>query len=188
MANNVNRFIRDLNDFFAEYRWDLPTNYLPQHGLNSISDIGIIIGNALEGKKENGLDRLQNVRNYLQQCLDHYRDVPEFTDDDWDKQMELEDDFENLIEDLEPNNFAEMANIMTPDQIIATKSWLRQYNFAENQEDSRKVLPTDVQREVLSYVGKVAKGGRRKKGTKKRRTSKSKRIKKYKVKRTRRRR
>lgn len=181
MERDFDDFLDNLNYFLSEYRFDLPTNYLPQHGLNSTSDIVIIIGNALKGKKENGLDRLKNVRDYLTQCLNYYKDTPMYQDDEYDQQMELEEVFTNLITDLEPENFAKISGVMTPDQIMAVTSWLRQKFPDVGEEQQRpRALPVELQREVLEYAG-IPKGGRRKKGTKK---SKSKRTKKSKSKRT----
>lgn len=187
MERDFDDFLDNINYFLSEYRYDLPINYLPQHGLNSTSDIVIIIGNALKGKKENGLDRLKNVRDYLKQCLNYYKDTPMYHDDEYDQQMELEEVFTNLISDLEPENFARISGVMTPDQIMTVTSWMRQRfpDVGEDQERQRP-LPVELQREVLEYAG-MPRGGRRKKGTKRKskrsKKSKSKRTKKSKTKR-----
>lgn len=162
MVKDLDDFIDLLDYFLLEYKHDLPINYLKNHGLNSTSEIAIIIENAIEGKKENGLDRLKNVRDYLIECLKYYKSVYGY-DDEFESQEELESIFSELINDLEPKNFAEMVELITPEQIMNIKSLSRQKN-----------IPEDIERELSSYVAITPKGGNRKKYKTKSKTRKNK--------------
>lgn len=147
-------FIFSLNYLMLEYNDKLPLEYLNKNNLNDISEINFIIVNAIEGKKEDGLYRLKNVRDYLIDCLQYYKNVYGF-DNEFESQEEIEFVLSELILDLEPNNFTKIAQIITPQEIIDIKGLSR-----------KKGLPEDVEREILSFVGKTPVGGYRKKGTK----------------------
>lgn len=167
---NPDDFMNSLYYFIFEYSERIPEDYLAKNRLHSVSEIPTIIGNAMEGKKENGLYNLTNVRNYLRESLDYYRKVYGY-DNGFESQEEVEPILQELIRDLDPENFRKMAQIITPQEIINVKKIMRKKN-----------MPEDIEREIMSYVGKKPTGGYRKKGTKRMARRKNRKTKKSNVK------
>jgi hypothetical protein len=172
MVKTIEDFIFSLEYFMIEYGEKMPQDYLYIYGLNNVSEIPIIIQNAIEGKKENGLARLKNVRDYFIECLKHYRMLYGY-EGGFEGQEEIEFVLSDLITDLDPKNFTKIAEIITPEQMINIKKISR-----------KKKLPEDIEREISSFVGKTPRGGYQKKGTRRvLKRSKHKRRKKDKSKR-----
>jgi hypothetical protein len=159
-------FINSLYYFIFEYSDRIPEDYLEKNGIRDVSELPIIISNAIEGKKENGLSKLTNVRNYLRESLDYYRKVYGY-DNGFESQEEVEFILRDLITNLEPTNFTKMAQLISPEEIINIKKVMR-----------KKHMPEDIEREITSFVGKKPTGGYRKKGTKVLRKRKTRKLKK----------
>jgi hypothetical protein len=148
-------FMDDLEYFIAEYKHTFPSNLLPKNNLTSTDEILIIVRNANDGIKENGLDRLKDVRNYL---IDLKNELSEYYgfDDDYYQHEEMLDILNSLIRTSRPKHFAKMHDIIMPGQSMALQSMSRQ-----------KGLPGEMEREIKDYVGTSPHGGRRKKRTQK---------------------
>lgn len=157
--------IDDLQYFIVEYRHLFPVNLLPKNNLTSPDETVTIVTNANQGIKENGLDRLKDVRNYL---IDLEKDLSEYYgfDDDYYEQEEMIEILKSLIKNLDPKRFAKTHNIITPGESMALQSIARQ-----------KRLPSDMEMEIQQFVGKPPIGGRKKKRTQKKqkRATKSRR-------------
>jgi hypothetical protein len=153
MVKTIEDFLFSLDYFMLEYGEKMPQEYLEKNRLNNVSEIPIIIRNAIDAKKENGLTRLKNVRDYFIECLEYYRNIYGF-DAGFESQEEIEFVLSDLISDLEPRNFTKIAQIISPPQIMNIKGLSR-----------RKKIPEDIEREISSFVGKRPFGGYRKKGT-----------------------
>jgi len=157
--------IDDLQYFIVEYRHLFPVNLLPKNNLTSPDETVTIVTNANQGIKENGLDRLKDVRNYL---IDLEKDLSEYYgfDDDYYEQEEMIEILKSLIKNLDPKRFAKTHNIITPGESMALQSMARQ-----------KRLPSDMEMEIQQFVGKPPIGGRKKKRTQKKqkRATKSRR-------------
>ena len=157
-----NDFMDDLEYFIVEYKHLFPSNLAGNHNLTSPDEVITIVNNASQGMKENGLNRLSDVRNYL---MDLENDLSNYygLDDDYDQQEEMMQVLKRLIRDLDPKRFAKKHDIVTPGETIGIRSVARQ-----------KKLPPEMEREIIEYVGKTPRGGRRKRKTVKKQRNKRK--------------
>jgi hypothetical protein len=165
-------FIENWNRLTFELHDELPTQFLQPNGFQDINEMSDVIENAGEGIKENGLLRLKNVRNYLINVRDDLNADTPFVDhhdeEAWEIHQEKIDLVNYLINALQPQNYARMADILTPEDIIVLRNMRRQ-----------KRIPEDMEREISSFVGIKPEGGRNsRRKNKKRKTRKSKKAKK----------
>lgn len=153
-------FYDDWRYLMSEY--DLPTgNELSRHGFTSLNELNDVVMNAMYGNKENGLLRINNVRNYLKDVLTYEENNSgAYTDDNYDEYEENLKLLNQLIEDLEPSNFKEIMELVTPEEEILV-----------GRLTDKPGLGPDVKQEILEYVGMPIKGGRKRNS--KRRKSKS---------------
>lgn len=160
-------FMDDLQYFIFEYKHLFPSDLVRKHNLTKPDEVITIVTNASQGMKENGLNRLNDVRNYL---MDLENDLSAYYgfDDDYDQQEEMMQILRTLIRDLNPKKFAQIHDIVRPSETIGLRSVARQ-----------KGLPREMEREIIDYVGVVPRGGRRKRSvTKKRHNKKMKTMRK----------
>lgn len=157
-----NDFMDDLQYFIVEYKHQFPSDLVRKHNLTSPDEVITIVTNASQGMKENGLNRLSDVRNYLMDLEDDLSNYYGF-DDDYDQQEEMMQVLKRLIRDLKPKKFAQTHDIVTPGETIGLRSVAR-----------AKKLPPEMEREIMDYVGTTPRGGRRKRRTVKKRHSKRK--------------
>jgi len=162
MALFEDDFMDDLQYFIVEYKDQFPSDLVTKYNLTSPDEVITIVTNASQGNKENGLNRLQDVRNYL---IDLRTDLSNYygLDDDYDKQEEMMQILNRLIRDVKPKKFAKMHDIVTPGEMIGLRSVARQ-----------KDLPREMEGEIIDYVGTTPRGGRRKRKTVKNRRNKRK--------------
>lgn len=152
-------FLDDWQYLMSEYKYDLPTgNELTKNGFKSLDELNQVVINAFDGKKENGLLRLNNVRNYLQDILKYEEgNSGAYIDDDYDIYEEKLELLKQLIEDLEPSNFKELAELITPEQEILV-----------GKLTDKQGLGSDVKGEIMEFMGTTVKGGRKQRKTKRR--------------------
>lgn len=132
-----------------------------KYHLESEEQVKTIVHNATKGIRENGLNRLRDVRAFLSDMIDY--DYPE-----------VSDVARYLYAELVPSRFGKAYKIITIEDILHTR------NIAKE-----KKLPVEMESEIISYMGGVkrrktraGKKQTKRKQTKKRRTyskSKSKR-------------
>lgn len=159
-------FFDDWKYLMFEYKYDLPTgNELTKYGFTSLNELNDVVMNALDGKKENGLLRINNVRKYLQDVLQYEKNNSgSYSDDDYDIYEQKLELLEQLIEDLEPSNFKEMIELRSPEQEILV-----------GKLSDKPGLGADIKEEILGFVGTPAKGGLKHKKSKHRKIKSSKR-------------
>lgn len=162
MSYDVEDFLENWNYFMSEYGSELAHNYLPKHGFRKIQDLNDVINLATKGQLEGGLNRVNDVRNYLMDALKHEQDNFRGYDDDQEDIDALTEDFEGIINDLEPETFKQIINLATPEEKMMVRSIARQGDVK---------LPEDVQKEITGFIGiggkktkskRTRKGGRRK--------------------------
>lgn len=169
---DVKIFLYNWNYFISQYKWSLPTNFLPKYGFREIKDLTDVINAASKGQLEGGLNRLGDVRNYLMEALQHEKDNFRGYDDDYEELDNLVQDFEEIISHLEPRTFKDIIDLARPEEKMMVRSISRQKNVR---------LPEDMQKEIIGYVGvggKKTKTKRSKKGGQKKRTRKTRHAKK----------
>lgn len=162
-----NNFVDDWDHLMIDLYDDIPDGMLASHGFNSVDELDEILANALDGINENGLLRLGELRNYVADVLQYFRhNLPPFYnygEEDFEIHEDKIQTAENVLQYLEPREFAEIAQIMTPEQIMMIRSLARQ-----------KHAPEEMVREIESYTGLKPKGGMKRKKTAKRGIKKSK--------------
>jgi len=174
-------FLNELKNFLMNED-EVDTLMIKYRFQNSDEMIRVVV-NALNGVKEDGLLRISDVRRYLQDLLNYLKDEG-FIGIDEDEYYDYEYKIhvlENLVDDLEPYRFEQIARIITSDERVGLEHLSKE-----------KKLPREMKDEIMTYTGIIPKGGRKKskisktkktkktikqrKGKTKRRNGKSRRI------------
>lgn len=171
-------FLTDWDYLMFDNKDKMPWEFMPQYHFRNRDEIIDILNNALDGQKENGLNRINDVRRFMIDTRDFLRqERPSWFvryREAFYKDPATFEAFQNVIDGLEPENFNRMANLITPEEIMSLRSLARQ-----------KRLPPEMEREISSYVANKPYGGQNKSKTKtKRKMNKTnkKKSKKYKSK------
>jgi hypothetical protein len=149
MREEKDNLIDNLDYLLFEYKEKLPETF-STHDLKNLEELSLVVSNALNGKKEDGLNKLANVRNYLKQSLKYVHENYDY--DNEEQQEDLELLLKEIIIDLEPIHFQEISNLVSSNELIGMKSLARQKN-----------LPREMEGEILEFVGQKQSGGKRKK-------------------------
>ena len=145
-------FLNELKNFLMNEE-QVDTLMIKYKFQNSDEIISIIM-NALNGIKENGLAQISHVRGYLQDFLNYVKDegfIGVDEEDYYDYEYKIHT-LENLIDNLEPSRFEEIARIITSDERIGIENLSKQ-----------KQLPREMKYEIMNYTGVIPKGGKKKK-------------------------
>jgi hypothetical protein len=173
-ADILDDFLTDWDYLMFDNQDKMPWEFMPKYGFKNMDEMVDILNNALEGQKENGLNRINDVRNFMIDTRDFLREErPSWFiryRERFYKDPRTFNAFENVINGLEHENFARMANIITPEEIMSLRSLARQ-----------KRLPHEMEREISSYVANKPRGGQNK-SKRKRKTRKYKKKQKRKTK------
>ena len=147
---NTDDFLHNWNIFIKQYRYEFPLNLLNKYGFKSfdLNDLTQAVVSATKGEQD-GLNRIENVRKYLRETFYHIKTNFRGGDDDYWELDEIKQDFQEILDDLKPDNFKKIINLATPEEKMMVRSISRQANTK---------LPEDVQREIISHIGY---GGRR---------------------------
>lgn len=146
----------NLHYLLFEHKERLPET-LSKYNLKHLEELSLIVSNALNGKKEDGLNKIANVRNYLKESLKYVHDNYDY--DNYDEQEDLEMLLKEIVMDLNQEKFQEIANLVTSDELVGMKSLTRQ-----------KRLPREIESEIIGYVGQKQSGGKKARITKKRKS------------------
>lgn len=151
-------FLHNWNIFIKQYRYEFPLNLLSKYGFKNfdLDDLTRVVVSATKGEQD-GLNRIENVRKYLRETFYHIKTNFQGYDDDYWQLDEIKEDFQEILEDLKPENFKKIINLATPEEKMMVRSISRQANTK---------LPEDIQKEIISHIGY---GGRRRKKTKSKR-------------------
>ncbi len=145
MAYNLRTFLNIWRDFMDRYGNTLPTNLLAAHGFTQANQLTGVINAAVNGQLEGGLNRLADVRRCLTAIMEYKRDHFHGYDDEYDELEETMQEFEEVIDYLDPKNFGPMINLATPEEKMMVTSIIRQKSVK---------LPEDMEKEILGFLGK----------------------------------
>ncbi len=166
-----NNFVDDWDHLMFDFGDEVHAKFLTAHGFNDVNELDEILANALEGINENGLLRLGELRTYVADLLEYFREnLPPYYNHGEEAFEEHEDKIhtaEDVLQYLEPREFARIAQIMTPEQIMIIRSLARQ-----------KRAPEEMVREIESYAGLKPRGGMKRKTKAKRGKRKTKKTRK----------
>lgn len=163
------------------------------YGFDNLEEMKQVILNAFNGQMTNGLDRINDVREYIIDLIgDGEEDeIFEFITRNYDFEdhpetlREAEEEYDQalkaltyLAKCLELDEFKRMGQFIPPSEHISIKNIV-----------SEKRLPEDMEREVLGFMGKTKiTGGKRRKSKKSRKSKKQRKTtRKHKIMKTRKR-
>lgn len=166
-----NNFVDDWDHLMFDFGDELHTRFLTAHGFNDVNELDEILANALEGINENGLLRIGELRSYVADMLEYFENnLPPYYnagEEAFEEHQDKIEAAENILQYLEPREFARIAQIMTPEQIMIIRSLARQ-----------KRAPEEMVREIESYAGLKPRGGMKRKTKAKRGKRKTKKSRK----------
>ena len=145
------------------------------YGFVSLQEMKQVILNAFNGQLENGLNRMNNAREYINELIVDrdeddifeyimrkydFEDHPETLRDAEQEYEEAKNDLTSLANCLKVDEFKRMNQFIQPSEQFGIKNIVKE-----------KRLPEDMEREVIGFMGKtMLTGGRKRRSIKSRKS------------------